>query len=100
MAKTVRTVEVDCRPEGVPMICDFCSSEAPVRLFPCHDVELSRADGTVMTSIGGWWACELCAVLIEADDSAGLEERALAQLAQKHGVSTATARAAGWQASV
>lgn len=56
--------------------CDFgAGCQPPTILYGCNQFVLD-IHGHPHTSIGGWFACEACAVHVDADDWQGLIDRA------------------------
>lgn len=55
------------------MICDFCSSESPVWVYPAE----SFFDEVGSKSVSDWLACEDCHRLIEAGDRDTLAARVM-----------------------
>jgi hypothetical protein len=71
---------VDSLPDGVEVICDFCSNqEHPFRHFDAVDIKLDAGN----VSEGGWMACKPCEDLIEANDFAGLRTRVIDKFIEK-----------------
>ena len=66
--------EIDLLPEAGAEVCDFCSGEDPVWVYPArHFAVTAYAWG----SSRGWAACAPCADLVERGDWATLAERAV-----------------------
>jgi len=51
--------------------CDFCSVPGPVWRYPARSFVAYCAPNVAGESVGDWAACDLCHVLIEADDRSG-----------------------------
>jgi len=64
--------------------CDFCSAPGPVWRYPARSFVAYCAPNIAGESVGDWAACDLCHVLIEADDRSGLAQRSLDELILKH----------------
>jgi hypothetical protein len=71
--------------------CDFCSVPGPVWRYPAQSFVAYRASNLAGESVGDWAACDLCHVLIEADDRSGLAQRSLDELILKHPEAVAAA---------
>jgi len=63
--------------------CDFCSMPGPAWRYPAGSFIAYCAPNVVGESVGDWAACEMCHVLIEADDRRGLAQRSLDELILK-----------------
>lgn len=57
---------------GASIVCDFCLASDPQWEYMAREHELP---GDTL-SIGSWCACDLCRLLIDADDRKGLARRA------------------------
>ena len=66
------------------LVCDFCSVPGPVWRYPARSFVAYRAPNVAGESVGDWAACDLCHVLIEADDRTALAQRSLDELIFKH----------------
>jgi hypothetical protein len=64
--------------------CDFCSMPGPAWRYPAGSFIAYCAPNVAGESVGDWAACEMCHVLIEADDRRGLAQRSLDELILKH----------------
>jgi hypothetical protein len=71
--------------------CDFCASifakGTALRVYGANDVWIGPHTPGVppYKSVGDWGACDPCAACIDANDRAGLLERALTLSVQKYG---------------
>lgn len=65
-----------------PNRCDFCNALDPTWSYPAHDILMVPVDEDerIHQSVGGWAACDACALLIEAGDTEGLLVRCYASL--------------------
>jgi hypothetical protein len=66
----------------VDLICDFCSSENPVWLYPAE----SFFDEVGSRSVSDWIACQECHRLIEAGDRNALAMRVVLTPTVKEGL--------------
>ena len=64
--------------------CDFCSMPGPAWRYPARSFIAYYAANVAGESVGDWAACDLCHLLIEADDRSGLAQRSLDELILKH----------------
>jgi len=67
-----------------PLICDFCSSEAPSWCYPAD----SFLDEHGSRSVSDWMACETCHELIESGNRDALAARVLLTPTAKAGLAT------------
>ena len=65
-------------------ICDFCSEPNVVWQYPARTFVAYAVAGIVSQSVGDWAACTACHALIEKGDRAGLLDRPLRRLLEKH----------------
>ena len=64
--------------------CDFCSMPGPEWRYPARSFIAYCVPNVAGESVGDWAACDLCHLLIEADDRKGLAQRSLDELILKH----------------
>src|ERR1700693_1826203 len=64
--------------------CDFCSTPGPAWRYRARRFVAYYAPNVAGESVGDWAACDLCHVLIEADDRSELAQRSLDELILKH----------------
>jgi hypothetical protein len=65
-------------------LCDFCSEPSVVFRYPAQNFIAYVAAGVAGESVGDWAACKICHELIQAGDRAGLSERSVRTLLEKH----------------
>jgi len=61
-------------------ICDFCTSSNATWLYPCESFKMAISEmdpDSDHASAGDWFACDICAALIEQNSRAVLGARAL-----------------------
>jgi hypothetical protein len=70
-------------------VCDFCSEQPTIQIYPCKNFVIPRSTTSVFQheSVGGWVACSRCAELIDAGRWAELTDRAFANFVKRHRVS-------------
>jgi hypothetical protein len=65
-------------------ICDFCSEPSVVFRYPARSFVAYVEAGITGESVGDWAACPTCHELIQTGDRAGLVDRSLHTLLEKH----------------
>jgi hypothetical protein len=66
------------------LLCDFCSEPHVAWRYPTQNFLAYVVAGIVGQSVGDWVACRACHTLIEVGDRAGLLDRSLRTLFDKH----------------